>query len=103
MRVKLALAIVPGLAITGAMLFAPGAKADWHTPHFQRETHDQWTNVRYDDGICQYHYSYNAEDGNAEVERWGDCSHLVVGPNGEPLRTAVVVPAYPTAGVYRRH
>jgi hypothetical protein len=94
----LSLAILPACAI-GSMLCPTLAAADWHTPHFQRETHDQWTNVRYDDGVCQYHYSYNAEDGNAEVERWGDCSHIVVGPNGEPLRTAVVVPAYPVPAV----
>jgi hypothetical protein len=102
MRSYLALAILPGCAIAGAVLYSPVAAADWHTPDIYRESHDEWTNVHYDDGICEYRYSYNAEDRNLDLERWGDCSHVVVGPNGEPL-PATTVRVYRAPQVYRRY
>jgi hypothetical protein len=97
MRRFLALAILPGCATAGAMLYSSAAMAD---PYMYRDIHDEWTNLRYDDGVCRYRYTHNAENGNTNVERWGDCSHVVIGPNGEPARVAVV-PAYPVPRVYR--
>jgi hypothetical protein len=85
--------------MAGAMLYSPAAVADWHTPYVHRESHDEWTNVHYDDGMCEYRYSYNAEDRNSNVERWGDCSHIIIGPGGvaAPAVAApgAVVPVYP--------
>jgi hypothetical protein len=101
MRSYLTLAILPGCAIAAAVLYSPAALADWHTPDIYRESHDEWTNVHYDDGICEYRYSYNAEDRNLDFERWGDCSHVVVGPNGEPM-PAAAVRVYSAPRVYRR-
>jgi hypothetical protein len=45
MRSYLALAMLGGCALTSVALYAPAAKADWHSPHIYRETNGDWTNV----------------------------------------------------------
>ena len=52
-----------------------------------------WTNAEYNDGICHYRYSHNTYDGETHVNRYGDCSHIAIGPNGE----AIPLPAMPIA------
>jgi hypothetical protein len=80
--------------MAGAMLYRPTAFADWDNPYVYRESHDEWTNVHYDDGVCEYKYSSNATDGNSHIERWGDCSHIIIGPGGVAA-PAALVPTYP--------
>jgi len=91
MRSYLALAVLGGCALTGATAYSPAALADWHSPHIYRETNGDWTNVEYDDGICHYKYSHDASDNETHVNRWGDCSRIAIGPNGEVM-PAVPVP-----------
>jgi hypothetical protein len=43
-----------------------------------------WTNVEYKDGVCYYFYSYNSYDQNMRINRNGDCSHVAIGPDGNP-------------------
>ena len=43
-----------------------------------------WTNVEYNDGVCHYYYSYNSYDQNMKLNRYGDCSHVAIGPDGNP-------------------
>ncbi len=97
MRSYLTVALIGGCAVTGALMAAPATAADWHSPHIYRETNGSWTNVEYDDGICHYKYSHNAEDAETHLNRWGDCSRVAIGPNGEAMAAApaVVVPVEP--------
>ena len=69
-------------ALAGATLVSTAAAADWRQPYFHRETSGSWTNVEYNDGVCHYYYSYNAYDQNMKVNRYGDCSHVAIGPDG---------------------
>lgn len=71
-----------GYALVSAMLISAAAAAEWHSPYVYRETSGTWTNVQYDDGVCHYYYSYNAYDQNTKIDRWGDCSHVAIGPGG---------------------
>jgi hypothetical protein len=53
--------------------------------------------VEYNDGVCHYKYAHNAWDQETHVNRWGDCSGVAIGPNGEaaPVVTEpVLVPRY---------
>ncbi len=85
MRSHLALAILGGCALTGAVLYSPAAMADWRNPYFHRETNGSWTNVEYNDGVCHYSFSHNSYDQETHLNRWGDCSRLAIGPNGEAM------------------
>src|SRR5262249_33397625 len=88
MRSYLALAIVGGCALTGATLYSQAAKADWYSPHIYRETSGSWTHVEYDDGFCHYKSANNAWDNETQVNRWGDCARVAIGPNGEAMPIA---------------
>jgi hypothetical protein len=60
-----------------------------------------WTNVEYNDGVCHY-YSYNSYDQNIKLNRYGDCSHVAIGPDGNPTPVyggPVVVRQRPLANV----
>lgn len=94
MRVDRALYLT-ACVLGGAALYASPALADWHSPYFHRETHDEWTNVEYNDGVCHYKYSHNAEDGETHVNRWGDCSRVAIGPNGDVIPIAAPVDTMP--------
>jgi hypothetical protein len=85
MRTNVTIALLAGLA----MLFsAPAFANSWHTPNIWEESNGSYTNYSYDDGLCQYHYSYNAYEKHAQASRYGDCSHLMIGPDGRVLQTA---------------
>jgi hypothetical protein len=64
-------------------------------PYYHHDVDGSWTNAEYNDGICHYSFSRDASDGETHVNRWGDCSHIAIGPNGEAIR---MVPAPVTTG-----
>ena len=91
MRLNFALPLV-GFALAGTIA-ASSAVADWNSPYVYRETNGSWTNITYDDGVCRYYYSHNAYDNRTNMNRSGDCSRLVIGPDGVPTPiVAVPVP-----------
>jgi hypothetical protein len=59
--------------------------------YFNRYTFGNWTNAQYNDGVCQYYYSFNAQSGETHVNRYGNCSQVAIGPDGRPI------PVVPTA------
>jgi hypothetical protein len=69
-----------GSVLAGAMLVSAAA-AD---SYFRRWQNGSWTNVEYKDGVCYYFYSYNSYDQNMRINRNGDCSHVAIGPDGNP-------------------
>jgi opacity protein-like surface antigen len=99
MRSSLTRAILGCCALTGVALSSSAAMADWHSPHIYRETNGDWTNVEYDDGVCHYKYSHNSWDNQTNVNRWGDCSRIAIGPGGEvmPVVPAPLVVPVPNA------
>jgi hypothetical protein len=44
-------------------------------------------NAQYNDGICQYYYSFNTQMGEQHINRYGNCSQVAIGPDG-PLPMA---------------
>ena len=87
-----------GSVLAGAMLVSAAA-AD---PYFRREQIGSWTNVEYNDGVCRYYYSHNSYDQNMKLNRYGDCSHVAIGPDGNPTPVyagPVVVRQRPFASV----
>src|SRR6476646_1578520 len=44
---------------------------------------------RYHDGVCKYYYSHNSYDQDLKINRYGDCSRVAIGPDGNP---APVIP-----------
>jgi len=92
MRTPLTFAALVALA---ACLAGP-ASAE---PYFHSSIDGNWTDSEYNDGICHYYYSRDASDGETHVNRYGDCSHIVIGPGGQaiallPPPSAAVVPRY---------
>ena len=63
-------------------LVSVASAADWRQPYIYRETSGSWTNVEYNDGTCHYYYSFNSDDQNMKINRYGDCSHVAIGPDG---------------------
>ncbi|MBV9261049.1 MAG: hypothetical protein JO205_06715 [Pseudolabrys sp.] len=96
MRSSLKLAAAAVFA--AAIMSAPAAMAD---PYFHRYTDGSWLNAEYNDGTCHYYYSHDSSGGETHVNRYGDCSHVAIGPNGEAMIAAPVVgvPVAPTTGV----
>ena len=49
--------------------------------------------MEYNDGTCHYYYSFNSYDQNMKINRYGDCSHLAIGPDGvaRPVLMAPIV------------
>jgi hypothetical protein len=81
MRLNLKLSVL-GCALAGVIASSLPAAADWHKPYIYRESNGSWTNVRYDDGVCNYYFSRNSYDNNMHLNKYGDCSHVVIGPDG---------------------
>jgi opacity protein-like surface antigen len=81
-----------GCLLTAGLISAATA-ADWRQPYIYRETSGSWTNVEYDDGTCHYYYSFNSYDQNMKINKYGDCSHVAIGPDGvaRPVYMAPVV------------
>jgi len=86
MRTSLKIAIGIG-ALGAASLSAASAE-----PYYHRYTDGSWTNAEYSDGTCHYYFSHNSYDDETHVNRYGDCSQIAIGPNGE----AVPLMAVPT-------
>ena len=78
-----------GCAVAAAIT-STAAMADWHSPYIYRETSGSWTNVKYDDGICRYYYSHNTYDNQTNLNKYGDCSRIAIGPDG----LATPIPMY---------
>jgi hypothetical protein len=86
--------LVTALVVGGVVMGSQAASA---LPYFHRDTNGSWTDVEYNDGVCHYKYAHNAWDQETHVNRWGDCSGVAIGPNGEaaPVVTEpVLVPRY---------
>jgi hypothetical protein len=81
MRLNLKLSML-GCALAGVIASSLPAAADWHKPYIYRESNGSWTNVRYDDGVCNYYFSRNSYDNNMHLNKYGDCSHVAIGPDG---------------------
>jgi hypothetical protein len=99
MHSKLMLSIA-GCALAGVMC-STAASADWRNPYVYRETSGTWTNVEYNDGLCHYYYSHNAYDDNTKLNKYGDCSQVVIGADGAAVPVsaspAVVIAPYGAA------
>ncbi|HET9717686.1 MAG TPA: hypothetical protein VFP60_16020 [Pseudolabrys sp.] len=91
MKAKFVLPLV-SCALATALLTSSASAADPQNPYIHRETSGSWTNVEFNDGICHYYYSFNAYDQNTKLNRYGDCSHIVIGPNGQPMRRIAEAP-----------
>lgn len=84
MRTNVTISLLGGLAM---LCSAPAFANSWHRPNVWEESNSSYTNYTYDDGLCQYRYSYNAYERHAQASRYGDCSHLMIGPDGRVLQT----------------
>jgi hypothetical protein len=88
MRVNVAIRLLTGLGLVSAPLLASPAMANsWHHPNVFEESNGGYMNYSYDDGICHYTYWYSEWEKHAQASRYGDCSHLVVGPDGRVMST----------------
>jgi len=88
MRVNVAIRLLTGLMLCSAPLFASPAMANsWHHPNVFEESNGGYMNYSYDDGLCHYTYWYSEWEKHAQASRYGDCSHLVVGPDGRVMST----------------
>jgi hypothetical protein len=81
-----------GLLAGVTMLAAPALANSWHSPTVYEETNSSYSNYSYDDGLCQYRYSYNTFEKHAQVSRYGDCEHLSIGPDGHVLPSGLGEP-----------
>ena len=73
--------------LTGVTLCSVASANSWHSPQIWEETNGSYSNYKYDDGLCQYSYTYNNFEKRAQVNRYGDCEHIVIGPDGHVLRS----------------
>jgi hypothetical protein len=71
--------------LTGATLCSAASANSWHRPTIWEETNSSYSNYSYDDGLCQYRFTYNNFEKHAQASRNGDCEHLVIGPDGHVL------------------
>jgi hypothetical protein len=86
MRANSAVRLLAGLMLCSAPMFASQAFANsWHRPNIFEESNSDYTNYNYDDGLCQYRYSSNRYEKQVQASRNGDCSHLVIGPDGRVM------------------
>lgn len=72
--------------LASAMLISVAAAASLDEPYIYRRTSGSWTNVEYNDGVCHYYYAYNSYDQTMKLDRYGDCSHVAIGPDGVAMR-----------------
>ncbi len=82
MRMSLKLATAGLGVLAAAVVVSASASA---APYVHRYTDGSWTNAEYNDGRCHFYYSHNAYDGETHVNRYGDCSGIAIGPNGEAM------------------
>jgi len=70
------------------------ASAAYAAPYYHRYTDGSWTNAEFNDGTCHFYYSHNAYDNQTHINRYGDCSQIAIGPNGEamPLMAIPIAP-----------
>ena len=83
-----------GCVLAGTLAASSAAMADWHNPYIYRETSGTWTNVHYDDGVCNYYFSHNSYDNQTNLNKYGDCSRVAIGRDGAPMPIAVVPAPY---------
>ena len=81
-------------ALAGAVSYSAAASAE---PYYNRYTDGSWTNAEYNDGSCHFYYAHNSYDNETRVNRYGDCSHVAIGPNGEVVPLALGPYAYAPA------
>ena len=86
MRTRITLAL-------GICALAVGWSASANAEYFNRYQSGDWTNAEYDGGGCHYFFSVNRQSGESHVNRYGNCSRIVIGPGGQPM------PAMPMAQV----
>ena len=96
MRLKFTLAMLCAVA---AALSASAAMADWHSPYIHRESDGSWVNVHYDDGVCSYYFSHNSYDNQTNLNKYGDCSRIMIAPDGMAQPIALVPVPYGGEGV----
>jgi hypothetical protein len=88
MRDKVALSLLGGLVLSLAPVATTAWANSWHTPEVYEESNGGYTNYTYDDGLCRYHYWSSSFEHRADASRNGDCSHLVIGPDGRVMSGA---------------
>jgi hypothetical protein len=88
MYARFALSLLAGVTLLSMPAFANS----WHRPEIYEETHGDYSNYRYDDGLCQYRYYYNAYEQHAEVNKYGDCDHIMIGPDGHVIPSEMEAP-----------
>jgi hypothetical protein len=87
MRAKFALSLLAGLALCSMPLANAAFANSWHPPYIHDDSNGDYTNYSYDDGICEYRYSFNSYEKHAQASRYGDCSHLAIGPDGRVMQS----------------
>ena len=80
-----------GICALSAVSLASAANA---APYYHRYTDGSWTNAEFNDGTCHFYDSHNAYDNQTHINRYGDCSQIAIGPNGEamPLMAIPIAP-----------
>ena len=90
MRTSLKIAV--GICALGALSLSSVASAD---PYYHRYTDGSWTNAEYSDGTCHYYFSHNSYNDETHINRYGDCSQIAIGPNGEAVQMMAMPVAPP--------
>ena len=83
MRASFFVSMLGGLALLSVPAFA----ASWHSPNVYEESNGDYTNYSYDDGLCHYTYNSNRYENRANANRYGNCDHLMIGPDGRVMPT----------------
>ena len=93
MRPRLTLAI-------GICVLTFGWSAAANAEYFNRYTFGTWMNAAYNDGVCQYYYSFITQTGETHLNRYGNCSQVMIAPDGRPfpVPTAQVIVPRETVG-----
>jgi hypothetical protein len=86
MRDKIALSLIGGFVLSLAPVASTAWANSWHSPEVYEESNGGYTNYTYDDGLCRYTYWANSYEHRADASRNGDCSHLMIGPDGRVMR-----------------
>src|SRR5262245_59587927 len=73
-------ALSVGSVLAGVMLVSAAA-AD---TYFRRDPNGPWPNVECTVVVCKYDDSPNSYDQDLKISRYGDCSRVAIGPDGNP-------------------
>jgi hypothetical protein len=73
------------IAAAGISALVIGWSAAANAEYFNRYTFGTWTNAAYNDGVCQYYYSFNTQTGETHLNRYGNCSQVMIAPDGRPM------------------